>query len=309
MILNAAGRATEMVSRIQAGTGASGEAPPAFLDLNTVVESCAMASRPKWKNQAESEGRKIELDLDLRAQNRVYGRPSEVDEVLTNLIFNAVDAMPEGGRISIRTWDEDGRIFLSAEDTGVGMPPDVLRRLGELFFTTKGDRGHGLGMAFCYRVVEQMGGRIEVDSTVGEGSRFLIRFPGKDEDQKQNQMDSGRSLRGRQVLVVEDDEYVQNLLRLALPDCDVSVASEGEAGLGLLKEGCFDVALVDFSMPRLNGADVAREIQQIAPNLPIVLMTGWAELPVDVEGLFRGFLTKPFTVQRLKECLSDVLAE
>ena len=177
MILRAAEKGAELVRRIQRGAKGTSGSAPVSIDLNTVVRDCIESTRPRWKNQATSEGRTVEIESELQATRSVDGRASEVDEVLTNLIFNAVDAMPEGGRIRVRTWDEGERVCVAVSDTGVGMDRETQRKLGELFFTTKGDKGHGLGLAVCYRIVAQMAGQIEVESVPDEGTTFTLRFP------------------------------------------------------------------------------------------------------------------------------------
>ncbi len=308
VIVNSAEKASELVHRIQqSARGGEGDRPPVPVNLNEVVEACVEATRPRWKTQSELESRPVEIEVDLQAVRPVDGRTSEVDEVLTNLVFNAVDAMPEGGKIRIRTWDEEESVCLSVTDTGVGMDRETQRRLGELFFTTKGDQGHGLGLAACYRIVEQMSGRIEVGSAPEEGTTFTLRFPVGQAAASHPRSIPFQTLPPCSILVVEDDEQIQDFLKIALSECRVEIAAGGEAGLALFRAGQYDVVLVDLSMPGMNGVMVAREIRKIDPDVPIALMTGWGEPPKGAADLFQAVLSKPFTVQVLKQFLAEIL--
>ena len=308
ILRSSAETASQLVRRIQMSARGGPQAAPEPVDLNEAVEECVEASRPKWKNQAESEGRTVEVETDLTATRPVDGRASEVGEVLTNLVFNAVDAMPDGGRIRVRTWDEGERVCLSLADTGVGMEREALRRLGELFFTTKGEQGQGLGLAVCYRIVEGMSGRIDVQSVPGRGTTFTLRFPpgtaAAVPDRPSPELERGPI--PRRILVIEDDEQIQDFLESALSECDVDLAGNGETGVSLFREGLHDAILVDLSMPGMSGVDVAHQVRAIHPEARIVLMTGWDAPPEGTEDLFDAILRKPFTVSELKRCLREV---
>ena len=138
---------------------------------------------------------------------------------------------------------------------------------------------------------------------------FTLRFRAGQTAAPLPQPAPSQALSPCRILVIEDDQQIQDFLRLALPECEVEIAGEGEAGLALFREGRQDVILVDLSMPGMNGVTVARKIREIDPEAPVVLMTGWSDLPEGTEDLFRSFLPKPFTVQALKQCLSEILVE
>ena len=215
-ILQAARGASDLSQRLQARPGAS----PELLDLNAHVLSTIDATRPRWERQTTVENRSVKLVTDLKAIGLVNGLASEVDEVLTNLIFNAVDAMPEGGTILARSWDEGDEVRLALTDSGTGMAAETKRRLGEMFFTTK-EGGHGIGLAASYRIIQGMGGRIDVESTLGEGTTFCICLPQSPslveilDDETPLGAPKEQPLR---ILVVEDDEQVGDLVTAALTD-------------------------------------------------------------------------------------------
>src|SRR5262249_39102187 len=147
-----------------------------FLDLNELVRQTVQLTRHKWEGIAPPRGTPIAVDLQTEATAHVSGSAAEFREVLTNLIFNAVDAMPEGGRLTVRTWSSDSHTHLSVSDTGTGMSESVRTRLFEPFFTTKGERGNGLGLSVTFGIVQRYGGDISVESQLGRGSTFLIRL-------------------------------------------------------------------------------------------------------------------------------------
>jgi CheY-like chemotaxis protein/anti-sigma regulatory factor (Ser/Thr protein kinase) len=307
IIKSSAENASELVNRLQWGSSGNVKAAPVPVDLNEVVDAGIKSSRPKWKNQTESEGRSIFVTAELEARSKIDGQIAEVDEVLTNLIFNSVDAMSEGGEITVRTWDEDDEVCLSVEDTGKGMDEETITRLGEMFFTTKGERGHGLGMAVCNRIVEKMSGKIEVISELGKGTRFTLRFPVGNSKAPAKVKASVEKVPSCDVLVIEDDEAVRSLLVLGLPECHVTSASSGSEGIGYFSANAYDVVLLDLSMPEMNGVEVARQLRGINLNTPIVLMTGWSDpLQGEEDQLFTATLPKPFTISQLRECVADL---
>jgi signal transduction histidine kinase len=147
------------------------------VDLNEVVRETVAMSRPKWENETRVYGTPMAVRAELSDIPHVEGHPVKLREVLTNLLFNAVDAMPDGGSITIRTRQEDDTVLLEVQDTGVGIPEEIQSRIFDPFFSTKGTLGTGLGLSVAYGIVSQHGGHITVDSAPGEGSTFTLCFP------------------------------------------------------------------------------------------------------------------------------------
>jgi len=168
--------AANMVRRLQEFTGATVGEKLETLDLNQVVKSALkMVETRRAENQVN--GVKIDIDADLGEVYIVEGNPAELRGVLVNIIFNAMDALPQGGRIAVKTAREDSWVLLSISDTGTGMTEEVEKRIFDPFFTTKGSRGSGLGLSASHGIISKHGGSIEVDSTLGKGSTFYIRLP------------------------------------------------------------------------------------------------------------------------------------
>ncbi len=147
-----------------------------FVDFNNMVEDTVLMTRPKWDHEQKRRGRYIKIRTELGTPKSVYINPSDFREVLTNLIFNAVDAMPGGGEITITTQDMGESIQCSVADTGIGLDPEIKDRIFDPFFTTKG-QGTGIGLSVSYAIIENHGGSITVDSIPGEGTTFTITLP------------------------------------------------------------------------------------------------------------------------------------
>ncbi|HEY3268338.1 MAG TPA: GAF domain-containing sensor histidine kinase [Armatimonadota bacterium] len=176
-IEQAAHDGAETVERILEFTRTQPHRPFEAVDLNAVVRDTVAMARPKWENETRVYGTPLEVVTELGDVPFIYGHPVKLREVLTNLLFNAVDAMPDGGRVTVRTYEREGSVFVSVSDNGLGMPVDVQSRIFDPFFSTKGTLGTGLGLSVAYGIVGQHGGHITVDSTEGQGSTFTLCFP------------------------------------------------------------------------------------------------------------------------------------
>ena len=166
-----------IVRRLQKLARGPGVSEVAALDLNTLVQEVVETTQPVWQDHARREGRPVEVRLELAPVPQIAARAAELREVLTNLTLNAVEAMPQGGQLTMRTWAEGGAVCVAVQDTGVGMTAEVQRRLFEPFFTTKGARGTGLGLSVSQALIKGHQGTLTVDSEPGRGTTFVIRLP------------------------------------------------------------------------------------------------------------------------------------
>jgi len=269
-------------------------------------------------------GPEIEIALELEETLRsVRAAPGQMEQVLVNLIVNARDASPRGGRITIRTRNRtltgaaaEGMpdlppgdyAELSVQDTGAGMAPDVVEHVFEPFFTTKAPgAGTGLGLAVCYGIVRQAGGEVSVTSAVGEGSTFRVLLPATEAEPHVQTVAAPptRAQGNETVLVVEDERTIRDLVVRALSRRGYRVlqAGDGQEAVELLAahEGPLDILVSDVVMPRLGGAEVARALRVRWPALPVLLMSGYT-----ADALRKGrdipdsaFLPKPFTPDQL----------
>ena len=186
----------------------------AAVDLNKLIEQAVSLTQPKWKNQAEAKGIAIQVVTELERIRPVAGSEADLREALTNLIFNAVDAMPQGGTITVRTRSANSRVIMEVADTGTGMTEEVRQRCLEPFFTTKGDRGTGLGLSMVYGILQRHQGTVEIETALGKGTTFRLSLPAAQEKPPTSQRDSApTSIRPLRVLLVDDEEIVRQILR------------------------------------------------------------------------------------------------
>lgn len=301
---------------------------PVFLplDINDLVRQTVELTRHKWDSLSRARTDPISVTILAEATAAVSGCAAELREVLTNLVFNAVDAMPTGGTLALRTWSTAEAVFLSVRDTGMGMSPAVRQRLFEPFFTTKGERGNGMGLSVAFGIIQGHGGEINVVSEVNRGTTFTIRLPiaRKGEPSAPRPGEPAptpkapavpRSLVANssqlRILVIEDEESVREFLGAMLDRAghQARLVPNAEEGLAALAAGAFDVVLSDLGLPGMSGEDLARTVAARYPFLPVVLLTGWAgQLNPDagaVPGVTR-ILGKPVTISSLVETLDAV---
>jgi CheY-like chemotaxis protein len=256
-----------------------------------------------------------------------------VQQVILNLVLNARDAMPDGGRVRVATWNcqEECRVTrgdevlsltpcvrLAVTDTGCGMDAETRSHLFEPFFTTKRPgRGNGLGLATVHSIVTQYGGAIEVDSEPGKGTCVSILLPRAEEEiQEARNADEVAPARGGEtVLLVEDDSAVRRSVSRVLSECGYKVleAASGAEALKICQslQGEIDLLLADRVMPGLSGREVARQLRVLRPGLRVLYMSGFhQDSPADGEEegpvvLFR----KPFTGSALARKVREILDE
>ncbi|RMF87012.1 MAG: GAF domain-containing protein, partial [Nitrospinota bacterium] len=283
------------------------------LELNALIEQTILLTQPRWKDQALARGITIQVITDLQPIPLLNGNEAELRDVLINLIFNAVDAMPEGGLLSLHTCSEDNEVVLTLRDTGVGMSEEVQQRCLEPFFSTKGERGSGLGLAMVYGIVQRHQGTISIESREGEGTTVTLRFPALAEMPPPEEQQPGATLpQTLHVLVVEDEPEVREVIEayLAADGHTVETAADGEEGLEKFRQGRFDLVVTDRAMPVLSGDELAAAVKQMAPEVPVIMLTGFGammqaagEQPAGVDHV----VSKPVTLNEWREALARVM--
>jgi PAS domain S-box-containing protein len=248
------------------------------LNVNSIIQDAAEITKPKWKDDAQKRGFQIELVLAFEEIPPVAGSASELREVITNLIFNAIEAMPQGGKIELRTYQRKEEVCIQIADTGVGMTEEVRKKAFEPFFTTKPFTNTGLGLSMSYGIIKRFGGEIEVESKVGQGTTFTILLPvgGKGKDELVIPSLTRRAKEAR-ILVIDDEESVRSVLSRILSQVNhqVTVAKDGGEGLQLFQEKEFDIVLTDLGMPDMSGWDVCKAIKRLRARIPVGMITGW----------------------------------
>jgi CheY-like chemotaxis protein len=253
------------------------------------------------------------IDTDLRNVPAIRGSESDLREVMINVLFNSVDAMPRGGTITVATRAEADSIILEVRDTGVGMTEEVRQRCFEPFFTTRGERGTGLGLAIVYGIVQRHGGSISIESELGKGTMVVIRFPVLTPENGAVLPGTAAPLRPLRVLLVEDEPQVCDIEAEYLRGDGhfVETAADGCQGLKRFHDGRFDIVVADRAMPNMNGDQMTEAIKQISPATPVLLVTGFADMPIDgMEAKRRPdlILRKPITQTALRQAIARVLA-
>ncbi len=200
---------------------------------------------------------------------------------MINLLFNAVDAMPQGGTITVATGTENNSVVIQVRDTGRGMTEEVRQRCFEPFFTTKGERGTGLGLAIVYGIVQRHGGSIDAQSEPGKGTVVVIRLPIPQSDDGELVASSAAPTRPLRVLLAEDEPQVRDIEAEYLRGDGhfVETAANGQEAMERFVQWGYDVVVADRAMPEMNGDKLAAAIKQISPKTPVIMVTGFADMP------------------------------
>lgn len=306
----------ETIRRIQEFTGRKSDREFITLSLNEIIKEVIIITQPRWKDQAQKKGIEIQVQTQLNDIPFIMGNPSELREVLTNIIFNAIDAMPEGGVITISSHIQtEDWVELRISDTGIGMSEEVRRRVFDPFFTTKGVKNSGLGMSVSYGIIKRHGGDILIESEPGKGSTFIIHLPtgfGEEEVKTEEITSTHEKMVSARILVIDDEASVRDILSrmLKVKGHYVVTASSGEEGIEKFKNGNFDIVLTDLGMPKVSGLDVGRAIKSIDSNIPVAMITGWG-IEIDREKLSENgidlVISKPFNFDQIVKLISEAM--
>ncbi len=267
-------------------------------------------TKPYWYNEPRRQGVVIDATLEPVDVPPILGSPSELRDVFVNLILNAVQAMPQGGKIAIQiNSDEKGRVLVSVKDTGTGMTDRVRARIFEPLFTTKGKRGTGMGLAVCYGTVQEHEGDIEVETRLGYGTSFVVSFPAADIDTNAVEaVEDTVMATPAQILVVDDEEMVRNVLArlLRLKGHEVTTAESGPIGLEILQTQSFDLIFTDQGMPEMAGREFAGAVRSVLPDIPIALITGDTDVG-EPDANIDIVISKPFRGDQLESAIRLLL--
>jgi nitrogen-specific signal transduction histidine kinase/ActR/RegA family two-component response regulator len=321
----------QIVSRLREFYRSRAEQQPLLpVDTNKLIRDVVDLTRPRWRDVAQRSGAHIEARLDLCADApTVHGIESELREALTNLIFNAVDAMPQGGTLTLRSLvvrpigvahpeASPTYVLLEVADTGTGMSEEARQRCLEPFFSTKGQRGTGLGLAMVYGTAERHDGKIEIDSTPGKGTTMRLVLPLRQSktmraDPKPETTAPRIHLR---VLFVDDEPLLRELIREILESEGHEVITAGGGAEALETfERCRsegntpDVVITDLGMPNMDGAELTVRLKETAAGVPVIMMTGWGKMmrgEEEVSAPVDALISKPPRIPELQAALRKV---
>ena len=286
------------------------------VNLNDVVARVISLTQPKWRDMALANGIDIQLITQLADDlPEISGDEAELRSALGNLVFNAVDAMPEGGTITLKTFQDGQEVILEVADTGTGMRYEVLKRAMEPFFTTKEERGTGMGLAMVYGSLQRHEGELEVESEVGKGTTFRFRIPVQTEVQNiAETLEVEPFPSGLRFLVVDDEQRVRDMVGefLRRQGSAVETAANGREALEKFHQSEFDLVITDRGMPEMNGDALAEAIKGESPNMPIIMLTGFGEMMTSNNEKPAGvdvILGKPVTPAALRQVVTVLRAE
>ena len=291
----------------------------AAVDANLVVQQVVELTRARWSDMPLERGFVIKLETDFDAAlPPITGAESEIRDAITNLVFNAVDAMPDGGTLSLRTFRDPAseRFGIEVRDSGTGMSDSVRARCLEPFYTTKGERGTGLGLAMVYGMIQRHSGDLQIDSTAGVGTAIRLMFPGTGRAAALQLASAPVSASPRRILIVDDDPLILRSVRhiLEADGHTVEIADGGQTGIDVFATANargepFAVVITDLGMPQVDGRTVAAAIKRMAPGVPVIMLTGWGnrlladdERPDHVDRV----LSKPPKLAELRNALADL---
>jgi len=300
------------------------------IDLNSIVQQVIELTRVRWRDVPQEQGVVIELKTELATSlPTVMGAEHEVRDALTNLIFNAVDAMPHGGTLTLRTssavhaghgeGDTYQEVRLEVKDTGIGMSEEVRTRCLEPFYTTKGERGTGLGLAMVYGMVQRHSAELQIESVSGQGTTVRLIFPSVTvpTNVSEHHLTTRSPLQPLTLLIVDDDPLIIESLKdiLERDGHTVTAVSGGQAGIDTFNEAVlggaeFDAVITDLGMPYVDGRRVAAAVKAASPRTPVILLTGWGhrlmadnEVPLHVDRV----LNKPPKLEQLRRTLAELI--
>lgn len=300
----------EVAKRIKEFVKTNDETKKVF-NMSETIQTSIMITKPIWFNQAQIQGKKITIDYTNKLPIFIYGNESELREALINLILNSIDAISKNGLIQIKAYKIEDKGIITIRDNGSGMTDDVKSKIFTPFFTTKEESGSGLGLSNSYKAITEMGGQIEVESTLGIGSEFKIALP-LIEEKKDEKSEIKRKPGGfnSSILIIDDQLEICSVVKEMLGkiiDGKIETSTCGKDAINLIKENNYDIVITDIAMPDMNGLELINYIRGSKPGTKIIAMTGWNGF-IDKENNSKPdyVLSKPFTMEDLELSISRI---
>jgi signal transduction histidine kinase/CheY-like chemotaxis protein len=315
IIQTAAEDAAATVRRIQTFARKSPAKEFEMLDVSNLLNDAIEITRTRWQNEARLRGLDYQVVLTAESGQHTFGSASELREVFVNLIVNAVDAMPNGGTLSISCVRAEANLCLRFADTGTGMAEDVRQKIFDPFFTTKGAQGTGLGLSVSYSIIERHEGVISVTSELGVGTVFAIALPAATTQQLTTEATPEDVAQpSLSILIIDDEPAVRETLAdmLEMMGHRVMLAESGQIALQTLAGNHCDLVFTDLAMPEMDGWETSREIRKRRPGMNIVLVTGYGTgtvPPAGEDSLVNGIIGKPFDFSQISQTIATLLGD
>ena len=312
VVVRAAMDGSESVKRLLAFARPTQDGAADTVEVGELLREVAALTAPRWRDAAQQRGESISMTVEIVGETIVKGWASSLRDALTNLLFNAIDALPHGGEIHLAATQQGDRVVATVSDTGVGISHEALQHVFEPFFTTKGERGTGLGLAIVYGIVERHQGVISIASPPGRGTTVTISLPAAATaaTAPPPRRPEVTTAPGLKILVVDDEPTITRMVAMMLGPHGhaLTLASSGEEALARLDEAPFDLILSDLGLGAgLNGWDLLDQVRQRVPGTRFILSTGWgAQIdPADVVARGgEGLLAKPYRLTDLLHAIA-----
>lgn len=323
IIERAAKDGAEIVDKIQQFSKTKPENEGAIsVDMFDVINEAVEFTMPRWKNEAQLKGIEYEVATNNLVASRYYVKcnPSELREVVVNIINNSIDAMPNGGKIEFSAKIDNGSVILSISDNGIGIKEDIKDKIFDPFFSTKDVKRSGLGMSVVHSIVKRYNGVISIDSCWGKGVTIYVKMPLclAELTKSEKKEEFGSDCKAN-ILIIEDEEVILDMMKIILEKRGhkVFIAKDSSDGMKMYENNRYDVVLCDLAMPKINGWKVAKHIKDFdairkMAKTPFVLITGY-ELDTDSlnykkEGV-DFILKKPLEFDELNKMINDFITE
>jgi len=303
----------EIVRRIQEFTRLRTTKDFSAVNLKDIINDVVRMTESKWSGGHNTSKIVLRVDANQMEIPIVDGNATELREVFINILFNAVDAMPNGGELRIRTETNGKNVFVYFIDTGEGMSEETRKRVFDPFFTTKGSKGTGLGMSVAYGIINRHNGQISIDSELGIGTTVTVQLPVSEKVIKEIECNYGlrREERAR-ILLIEDhkitlDVLAENLVNLGYY---VQKVESGMAGIKIFKGGNYDIVITDVGLCDISGWTVSKKIKEISSHVPVVFITGWGNQLSSSQLKECGVdyvLTKPFKIEEISAIIKKAI--
>jgi signal transduction histidine kinase len=282
------------------------------LSINDLIQEIIEIIIPQYKREAQLKGIEYKLELNLGNTGPIMGDSAALREVILNLIGNALDAMPNGGKLSIQTTQKDQKVLIFITDTGIGIPENIQSKIFEPFYTTKGEKGNGLGLSIAANLIKQHKGSIYVDSIVNKGSIFMIELP-ITQNRISTESNPGKKSADAnyKVLLIDDEGIVRETFAELLEEkgLEVTIASNAQEALLKFRKYECDIIFTDLDMPGTNGLDLAKELKKINPSVPVFIISGWnyfSHNKIEINGVIDGVIQKPFNMEKIMQEIKRV---
>jgi signal transduction histidine kinase len=313
-IKRAAVDSANIIKRLQKFTKTNSEDTPFQpVKYNDLVREAIEISTPMWKDGPQAKGISIEIvDALTEEEFIILGNETDLREAIINMIFNSVNAMPQGGKIHLAMYTKNEDIYLEISDNGIGMTEETKRRIFDPFFTTKGVNHSGLGMSMLYGTIKMHNGSIDIKTKPGEGTMFTIVLPkGKEEvEKKDEKLDPVVEIKEANIMIIDDEPEIGEVLSeiLSSQGHQTRVFDSGKGGLEAFKKGSYEVLITDLGMPGVSGWEVINIARQIQPSVVVGIITGWDISEEEAKQKGVDFLiNKPFRADYVLQVVTNAV--